>query len=200
MKKVKVMNLNDKELSNCLNEVRILASIENDHILSYRDSFYDELTKTFCIVTDFLDGGDLAHFISRAKNIKKAINEKVIWDVAMQALQGLKSLHDAKILHRDIKSANIFMNKDHKQIKLGDMNVSIVSNNGMARTQTGTPYYASPEVWNEKPYSAKCDIWSLGCVLYEMATFRPPFISNDMRSLKRLIIAGTVKRIPNCYS
>lgn len=58
------------------------------------------------------------------------------------------------------------------------MNVSIVSNNGMAKTQTGTPYYASPQVWNEKPYSAKCDIWSLGCVLYEMATFKPPFISN----------------------
>lgn len=56
----------------------------------------------------------------------------------------MKSLHDAKVLHRDIKSANIFMNKDHKQIKLGDMNVSIVSNSGMARTQTGTPYYASP--------------------------------------------------------
>jgi NIMA (never in mitosis gene a)-related kinase len=46
------------------------------------------------------------------------------------------------------------------------MNVSTVSANGMARTQTGTPYYASPEVWNEKAYTSKCDIWSLGCVLY----------------------------------
>ena len=71
-----------------------------------------------------------------------------------------------KILHRDIKSANIFLTKDQKTAKLGDMNVSIVSSNGMARTQTGTPYYASPEVWNEKPYSSKCDIWSLGVVLY----------------------------------
>ena len=147
-----------------------------------------------------MDGGDLAHFISRAKNIKKSINEQVIWDVAFQVLRGLKSLHEAKILHRDIKSANIFMAKDHKSIKLGDMNVSIVSNSGMARTQTGTPYYASPEVWNEKPYSAKCDIWSLGCVLYEMVTFRPPFVSSDMRNLKKMIVAGAVKRISTSYS
>lgn len=120
--------------------------------------------------------------------------------MAFQALKGLESLHKGKVLHRDIKSANIFLTKDHRSIKLGDMNVSTVSNNGMARTQTGTPYYASPEVWNENPYSAKCDIWSLGCVLYEMATFRPPFVSTDMRSLKRTIIAGIVKKIPANYS
>lgn len=92
------------------------------------------------------------------------------------------------------------MNKDQKMIKLGDMNVSVVSSNGMAKTQTGTPYYASPEVWNEKPYSSKCDIWSLGCVLYEMTSFKPPFISSDMKNLKRLIISGIYKRIPTHYS
>lgn len=92
------------------------------------------------------------------------------------------------------------MTKCQKLIKLGDMNVSIVSSNGMAKTQTGTPYYASPEVWNEKPYSAKCDIWSLGCVLYELATLRPPFVSADMKGLKRMIISGVYKRIPTHYS
>ena len=200
MKKMRIMNFSDKELSNCLNEVRILASIEDQHVVSYKDSFYDELTKTFCIVTEFLEGGDLAHVIHRHKNMKKPMNEKMIWEVAGQVLKGLDTLHKSKILHRDIKSANIFLTKDHRQIKLGDMNVSTVSNNGMARTQTGTPYYASPEVWNEKAYSTKCDIWSLGCVLYEMATFKPPFVSNDLRSLKRAIVAGIVKKIPNTYS
>lgn len=104
------------------------------------------------------------------------------------------------ILHRDIKCANIFLTKDKNQVKLADMNVSIVTANGMARTQTGTPYYASPEVWQEKPYSAKCDIWSLGCVLYELATLRPPFVSHDLKSLKRTITAGVYKRIPVQYS
>lgn len=70
----------------------------------------------------------------------------------------------------------------------------------MAKTQTGTPYYASPEVWSERPYSAKCDIWSLGCVLYEMAMLKPPFTSHDLKSLKKTIIAGVYKRIPIQYS
>jgi NIMA (never in mitosis gene a)-related kinase len=71
------------------------------------------------------------------------------------------------------------------------MNVSKISDNGMAKTQAGTPYYASPEVWKENPsYTSKCDIWSLGCVLYEMATFRPPFNANDIKGLKKAIIKG----------
>lgn len=200
MKKMRIMGFSEKELSNCLNEVRILASIEDPHVVSYKDSFFDELTKTFCIVTEFLDGGDLAHLIAKYKSGKRIMEEKFIWKVAYQVLKGLSALHKQKILHRDVKSANIFMDKSQSLIKLGDMNVSIVSTNGMAKTQTGTPYYASPEVWNEKPYSAKCDIWSLGCVLYELASFRPPFVSNDMKNLKRAIISGVYKRIPLNYS
>ena len=68
---------------------------------------------------------------------------------------------------------------------MADFNVSKVVNTpgGLLRTQTGTPYYASPEVWRDKPYSYKSDIWSLGCVLYEMACLRPPFKANDMKGL-----------------
>ena len=104
------------------------------------------------------------------------------------------------ILHRDIKCANIFLTKDKNQVKLADMNVSIVTANGMARTQTGTPYYASPEVWQEKPYSAKCDIWSLGCLMYECATLRPPFLANDFPSLAKKINTGYFDPIPAVYS
>lgn len=84
---------------------------------------------------------------------------------------GLKALHDLKILHRDLKvvyisiqSANVFLTKSGTA-KLGDLNVSKVSK-GLCSTQTGTPYYASPEVWKDQPYDKKSDIWSLGCVLY----------------------------------
>ena len=79
--------------------------------------------------------------------------------------KGLKSLHDKKILHRDLKGANIFITADG-QYKIGDMNVSKVVKSDYAKTQTGTPYYASPEVLSDLPYNGKCDIWSLGCVLY----------------------------------
>jgi NIMA (never in mitosis gene a)-related kinase 1/4/5 len=66
------------------------------------------------------------------------------------------------------------------QAKLGDMNVSKVTTQGMNQTQTGTPYYASPEVWRDEAYSFKSDIWSLGCVIYEMLALRPPFTAVDM--------------------
>lgn len=85
--------------------------------------------------------------IQKYKQNKKAISESVIWKVAFQTLQALSRLHSLNILHRDIKSANIFFSKNYNSVILADMNVSIVTANGMAKTQTGTPYYASPEVW-----------------------------------------------------
>ena len=72
-------------------------------------------------------------------------------------------------MHRDIKCANVFLNKDNT-VKLGDLNVSKIAKLGIMKTQTGTPYYASPEVWLDKPYTSKCDIWSLGCVIYELTS------------------------------
>lgn len=98
-----------------------------------------------------------------------------------------------------MKSANIFMNKDG-QAKLGDMNVSKVAKKGMLYTQTGTPYYASPEVWEDKPYDSKSDIWSLGCVMYEMCTLKPPFRANDMEGLYKKVIKGQYGRISKTYS
>lgn len=164
------------------------------------DSFYDEISSSFCLVTEFLEGGDLSQYIKKYKGVKKLIKESRIWHVAIQCLKGLKSLHKIKIFHRDIKSANILINKDHTVFKLADMNVSKISDNGMAKTQAGTPYYASPEVWQESPYTCKCDIWSLGCVLYEMATFKPPFNAVDLKGLKKAIMKGDFKPLPNCYS
>ena len=67
-------------------------------------------------------------------------------------------------------------------------------------TQTGTPYYASPEVWKDKPYDDKSDIWSLGCVLYEMATYNPPFKALDMKGLFRKITQGIYPHLPVNYS
>ncbi|CAI2387041.1 unnamed protein product [Moneuplotes crassus] len=96
-------------------------------------------------------------------------------------------------------SANIFLNKDGTA-KLGDLNVSKVAKAGLLSTQTGTPYYASPEVWKDKPYNSSSDIWSLGCVLYEMICLRPPFLANDMEELYEKVCKGKYPDIPDNYS
>jgi len=107
-------------------------------------------------------------------------------------------LHNHKIIHRDIKSANIFFVND--RAKLGDMNVSKVAEQGMAETQTGTPYYTSPEIWLGKKYSNKCDIWSLGVLLYEMCCLRMPFTGRDFPSLYKRVIEGKYEELSEYYS
>ena len=87
-----------------------------------------------------------------------------------------------------------------KNIKLADLNVSKVAKQGLVSTQTGTPYYASPEVWKDKPYDSRSDIWSLGWVLYEMTTLKPPFVAKDMKSLYLKVIRGSYSSIPKIFS
>jgi len=108
-------------------------------------------------------------------------------------------LHQMKIFHRDLKSANIFLFKNGT-VKLGDLNVSKVAKRGLLYTQTGTPYYASPEVWRDQPYDIKSDIWSLGCVLYEMVCFKTPFRATDMKTLYEKVLKGHYQKIPSTYS
>jgi len=108
-------------------------------------------------------------------------------------------LHEMQIFHRDLKSANVFLNRDGTS-KLGDLNVSKVAKKGLLYTQTGTPYYASPEVWKDQPYDSKSDIWSLGCVVYEMTCLKPPFRAQDMNGLYKKILKGQYTEIPKKYS
>jgi len=93
----------------------------------------------------------------------------------------------------------MFLTKDGT-VKIGDMNVSKVAKGGLLFTQTGTPYYASPEVWRDSPYDSKSDIWSLGCVLYEAAALRPPFRAQDMQGLFKKVTSGIIPELPKYYS
>ena len=103
-------------------------------------------------------------------------------------------------MHRDLKSANIFLVKDKHQCKIGNMNASKVIKDKVLRAQTGTPYYASPEVWNDNPYSYKSDLWSIGCVIYELCELKPPFHGKDLDELYENVCKGKPKRIKKTYS
>ena len=125
--------------------------------------------------------------------------EEEVWRITIGAVSGLKKLHEMRVFHRDIKSANVFLEQNGDAL-LGDMNVSKVAKAGFLYTQTGTPYYASPEVWNDKPYNSKSDIWSLGCVLYESLTLHPPFRAANMAELYKRVVKGSFEEPPEVYS
>jgi len=199
LKKVNLSNLSQKEKENSLNEVRILASVKSTFVIAYKEAFIDESDQSLCIVMEYADKGDLYQKITQFKKMGCLIDEVDIWRIFIQMTKGLKALHDLKILHRDLKSANIFLFSDGSA-KIGDLNVSKVAYKGLGYTQTGTPYYASPEVWRDEPYDMKSDIWSLGCVTYEMLALHPPFRAENMEKLYNKVIQCQYGKISERYS
>ena len=200
LKTVILEKLNKKEQENSVNEVRILASISHPNVIGYKEAFWNDKESSLNIVMEYADDGDLQTKIQKMKKEGGMFNENLIWSYSIQMIEGLKALHDKKIMHRDLKSANIFLVKDKHQCKLGDMNVSKVIKDKVLLTQTGTPYYASPEVWNDEPYSYKSDLWSIGCVIYEICALRPPFRGKDLDELYVNVCKGKIERISQAYS
>ena len=199
LKKVKIKKLTTKEKSNALNEVRILASINSPYVISYKESFIDEADQTLNIIMEYADDGDLYQKIKLYIKNKTFFMEHDIWRIFIQITKGLHDLHEYNILHRDLKSANVFLFKNG-MAKLGDLNVSKITTRGLGYTQTGTPYYASPEVWKDKPYNLKSDIWSLGCVFYELIMLTTPFKAKSMKDLFIKVKKGEYPPIYNTFS
>ena len=199
LKKVKIQSLSQKEKQNALNEVRILASVNSPFVISYKESFIDETDQTLCIIMEYADEGDLFQKITLYKKLHTTFDENDVWKIFIQITKGLHDLHEYNILHRDLKSANVFLFRDGTA-KLGDLNVSKISFRGLGCTQTGTPYYASPEVWKDNPYDLKSDIWSLGCLCYELLMLKTPFRAESMEALYRKVMKGKYPEINKKYS
>ena len=200
LKTVFLEKLNKKEQENSVNEVRLLASISHPNVIEYKEAFWDDKNSTLNLIMEYADNGDLQTLINKKRKEQRYFNENLIWLYSIQMIEGLKAIHDKKIMHRDLKSANIFLSKKKHQCKIGDMNVSKVIKEKFLTTQTGTPYYASPEVWRDEPYSYKSDLWSIGCVIYEMCALRPPFNGKDLDELFENVCKCEIKRISNYYS
>ena len=199
LKCVQISKLSIHEKQNSLNEVRLLASINHKNIISYKESFYNEKNQTLNIILEYADDGDLQTKIISKKNSENIFEEKTIWSIFIQMVKGLNELHNKKIIHRDLKSANIFLMKNGI-CKLGDLNVAKVVENGLLRTQTGTPYFASPEIWEDKPYSFKSDIWSIGCILYQMAALKMPFQGKNIKEVYYNLKNINIPPLPSIYS
>ena len=127
--------------------------------------------------------------------------ETIVWKYFIQMCLGLKYIHSKRVLHRDMKTINIFLTED-KEVRIGDLGVAKVTlDQGMfAQTVVGTPYYLSPELCEERPYNEKSDVWALGCIVYELCTRAHPFKAANQAALALKIIKGSFDPIPGSYT
>ena len=197
LKKIPILQTSSKEeIIQIKNEAKYLASINSDYIVKYYDSF--EKNNMLYIIMEYCEGGDLDKYLH--KNNKILLNEDIVWKFFIQISLGVYVLHKKKILHRDLKTLNIFLSKNN-DAKIGDLGVAkSLMNTNFACTFIGTPYYLSPEICEEKPYNEKSDVWALGCILYEMATFKHPFNAKSQAALFFKILGGKYEPLPNKVS
>eukprot|EP01147_Barroeca_monosierra_P002544 gene2544-5464_t len=196
--------MTEREKQMLVSEVNILRELRHENIVRYYDRIIDRSRTTIYIVMEYCEGGDLASLIQKRKKSGNYFDENFIRKVFRQILLALQECHkrtDGKVMHRDLKPANIFLDKDHNA-KLGDFGLARVLGNktALAHTFVGTPYYMSPEQITERAYNEKSDMWSLGCIIYELAALRPPFDASCQASLARKIKRGKFLPLPQRYS
>lgn len=203
----KVMDISEaskKEAEDAAKEGRLLASLQHPFVVRYRDSFCE--AGVLCLIMDFCEGGELAKQIRRARRNHQRIPEEQILRWFTQAMLSLKYIHDKHILHRDLKPANFFLTKTGS-LKMGDFGIAksmaeqpTACTIAFAKTRIGTPYYLSPEVCQEKPYAWPSDMWSMGCILYEMCALQVPFDAHSISGLVQKICYGPLPIVPDSYS
>eukprot|EP00697_Spironema_sp_BW2_P017853 gnl/Spiro4/9671_TR5135_c0_g1_i1.p1 gnl/Spiro4/9671_TR5135_c0_g1~~gnl/Spiro4/9671_TR5135_c0_g1_i1.p1 ORF type:complete len:459 (+),score=124.08 gnl/Spiro4/9671_TR5135_c0_g1_i1:155-1378(+) len=196
--------MSDKEKQLLVSEVNILRELKHPHIVRYYDRIIDRENTKIYIVTEHCEGGDLASLISKCRRERVYIDEEVVWKILVQLVLALKECHHRKegpVLHRDIKPANVFLDAA-QNVKLGDFGLARVMGNTsmLAETNVGTPFYMSPEQINEAGYNTMADIWSLGCLVYELCSLSHPFEAANQLALAAKIRLGKFHKLPSKYS
>ena len=135
IKQIPLFGLTQKQINDAKLEAKILSAVKSIYIVRYYESF--EENNYLNIVMEYCDGGDLSHFIEKNKETGKFLEENLVWNIFIKITIGLAALHKSKILHRDLKSLNIFLTKN-LDIKIGDFGVAkILTATGFAKTIIG---------------------------------------------------------------
>ncbi|XP_002130578.2 serine/threonine-protein kinase Nek11-like isoform X1 [Ciona intestinalis] len=198
LKQVCVGPVDPGETVDAMREARLLARMKHKNIVQFHESFLDG--QFFCIVLEYCEGGDMEGKITEHKEKNEHINEQQVIKWLKQILKAIRHMHESRVLHRDLKSRNIFLKNN--QIKIGDFGISriLMGESDKASTFVGTPYYMSPEVLKHEKYDEKCDIWSLGCVLYEICCFNHAFDGSSLMAVMFKIVSEFNPTLPEVYS
>ena len=198
IKQISLLGLTKTQKDEVKLESEILRKIKSKYVVKYYDSFEEE--NNLYIVMEYCESGDLNDYIEKQKKTKHLLHENVIWTFFIKITLGLADIHRLKILHRDLKSLNIFLKREN-DVRVGDLGVAKVLNHTFfAKTFIGTPYYLSPEICEDKPYNDKSDVWALGCILYELCTYHHPFVARSQGGLILKILNENPKPINDYYS
>nr|CAB3264287.1 serine/threonine-protein kinase Nek2 [Phallusia mammillata] len=202
-------SMTEPEKQQLVSEVNLLRELKHRFIVRYHDRIIDRSKSRLYLIMEYCAGGDLASLITKYRKERRFMEEEFILKIFVQLILALQSCHgqrqksgnQGKILHRDLKPANVFLDENHN-VKLGDFGLARVLHHdtSFAKTFVGTPYYMSPEQMSKAHYNEKSDLWSLGCLVYELCALVPPFTAPNQRLLAVKIKEGRFRRIPSKYS
>ena len=184
-----------EEESQFINEVELLRSVNNEHIIHYYDSWYDEEKNRIVIITQCMPSGTILEFAllflrSICRYIKnKVVSMEAIKKWSRQILEGLAYLHsqDPPIIHKDLKCSNLFIDAVFSTIRIGDL--GLASHMDKDSPIAGTLEYMAPEIIDNNTYNEKTDMYAFGMCLLELITRKPPYseCENTMALLSKII-------------
>ena len=199
IKQIDLRFLDENEKRMSLQEVKVLRALSTHrHITGYYEYFIHG--GLIHIVMEYADGGDLNNFLEERKG--KPLDDDLVVEWATQLALALHYVHSKKILHRDLKSQNIFITRKYNRLLLGDFGISRVlsATQELAQTVIGTPSYLSPELYENQKYDRKSDVWALGCIFYELCCLRLPFDGTNMAAIMLKVLTTEPEPVPAHYS
>ncbi|RMY43996.1 hypothetical protein D0865_10854 [Hortaea werneckii] len=224
-KEISYARMSDREKQQLASELDILRNLRHPNIVQYYSREHLKGSQDVYLYMEYCGNGDLGGYIKKLNTENRWADEEFVWQIFAQLVGALYRCHYGEdppkpgeegmirkgkalqtkaghrvILHRDLKPENVFLGQNNA-VKLGDFGLSkIIQQNDMTCTYVGTPYYMSPEICANERYSHHADIWSLGCIMYELAARVVPFDARSQIDLYRRIKAGVIKPLPDMYS